>query len=158
MKKEKQTKHPGHVFVPSSSWSWSLSWSWPHVALTACSESPFATPSATRIGYVECPFNGLYTLTLGVESHPFTNLLEGALVFRAVWLPWIAAAWFSSFFCQFLPLLLPQSSQTRHNFTLCVLPGNYGTLSELEATEQQMTSWKRKSWPADKFFAVIRRI
>lgn len=31
--------------------------------LPACSASPFATLSAARIGYVECPFNGLNTHT-----------------------------------------------------------------------------------------------
>lgn len=55
--------------------------------LPACSASPFATLSAARIGYVECPFNGLNTHTVTrteSASHPFTNLLELALVFRAV--------------------------------------------------------------------------
>lgn len=69
--------------------------------LAACGASPFATPSATRIGYVECPFNGLYTLTLTQRVASFHQTFYAALVFRAVWLPWIAAAWFSSFSASF---------------------------------------------------------
>lgn len=65
---DKQTKHPGHVLMlvqfarlrPGRMSS---------CLLPACSASPFATLSAARIGYVECPFNGLNT-------HTHTDSLE----------------------------------------------------------------------------------
>lgn len=121
---DKQTKHPGHVLMLVQFARWRPG-RMSSCLLPACSASPFATLSAARIGYVECSFNGLNTHTHRLTrtqsaSHPFTNLVELALVFRAVWLPWIAAAWFSSFFrFQFAPLLFPSPAQARHNFTAC---------------------------------------
>lgn len=79
-------------------------------------------------------------------SHPFTNLLELALVFRAVWLPWIAAAWFSSFFrFQFSPLLFPSlPSQARHNFTPCPARQLWHIVSSISSSwpVPQLTSWR----------------
>lgn len=44
--------------------------------LPACSASPFATLSAGRIGYVECPFNGLNTHTQSLERRAHRILLQ----------------------------------------------------------------------------------
>lgn len=59
---DKQTKHPGHVLMLVQFARFRPG----HMSrclLPACSASPFATLSAARIGYVECPFNGLNTHT-----------------------------------------------------------------------------------------------
>lgn len=112
--------------------------------LPACSASPFAVLGAARIGYVECPFNGLYT-----HAHAHRTQRERIVSFNKPFractrVPRRLIAMnccrmiFILFRFQFAPPLFPFARRRHVIIPLRVLQGNYGTLLQLT------------SWPADQ--------
>lgn len=109
--------------------------------LPACSASPFATLSAARIGYVECPFNGLNTHTQSLERillQTFQSLHSCSAPFDCHELLPHDFHPFSAFSLRLFCFLL---CRHRHVIiSLRVLPGNYGTLCPASAAADQFPS------------------